>query len=190
MRRIAIILFLFIRCSSLFAQLRKDSCTLEISLLTCSPGVELFSIFGHTAIRVRDSTRGMDIIFNYGTFDDTDPLFYAHFTRGIMNYSLSAETFDSFMVEYQLEHRSVTAQILNLNCNEKVNLYEALRKNTLDENRIYPYRFHTDNCTTRAGKIIEAKPIQLISKAPLLWHLRLQDAQGIRTVGGHRSYRF
>jgi hypothetical protein len=156
MKQIAIILFLFVCCNSLFAQERKDSCTLEISLLTCSPGVELFSIFGHTAIRVLDSTRGMDIVFNYGTFDDTDPLFYAHFTRGIMNYSLSAETFDNFMVEYQMEHRSVTAQILNLNCNEKVNLYEALRKNTLDENRIYQYRFHTDNCTTRAGKIIEA----------------------------------
>ncbi len=156
MKRIAIILFLTVCCSSLFAQVKKDSCTLEISLLTCSPGEELFSIFGHTAIRVRDTVRGMDIVFNYGTFDDTDPLFYAHFTRGIMNYSLSAETFDSFMMEYQLEHRSVIAQILNLTCNEKINLYEALRKNTLDENRIYQYRFHTDNCTTRAGKIIEA----------------------------------
>lgn len=156
MKRTAIILFFIVCCNALFAQSKKDSCTLDISLLTCSPGEELFSIFGHTAIRVRDSTRGMDIVFNYGTFDDTDPLFYAHFTRGIMNYSLSAETFDSFMVEYQMEHRSVFAQILNLSCNEKINLYEALRKNTLDENRIYQYRFHTDNCTTRAGKIIEA----------------------------------
>ena len=156
MKRLAITFLLFICSIFMYAQVKNDTCTMEISLLTCAPGADLYSIFGHTAIRVRDSARGMDIIYNYGTFDDSDPLFYAHFTRGIMNYSLSAETFDSFMLEYQTEHRPVTAQILNLNCTEKIHLYEALRKNTLDENRLYQYRFHTDNCTTRAGKIIES----------------------------------
>lgn len=156
MKRTAIIILFFICSISAFAQANKDSCTLEISLLTCAPGTDLYSIFGHTAIRVRDHTRGMDIVYNYGTFDDTDPLFYIHFTRGIMLYSLSAETLDSFMMEYEMEHRSVWAQILNLNCNEKIRLYESLRKNTLDENRLYQYHFHTDNCTTRAGRIIES----------------------------------
>ena len=51
--------------------------------------------------------RGMDIVYNYGTFDDTDPLFYIHFTQGIMNYSLSAETMYAFMMEYTYEHRAV-----------------------------------------------------------------------------------
>jgi hypothetical protein len=133
-----------------------DSCTMEISLLTCAPGTELYSLFGHTAIRVRDTRRGMDIVYNYGTFDDTDPMFYLKFMRGIMRYSLSAETYDSFMLEYQYEHRAVVAQVLDLSCAEKNRLYEALRKNTLEENRLYDYHFHTDNCTTRAGRIIEA----------------------------------
>jgi hypothetical protein len=132
-----------------------DSCTMEISLLTCAPGTDLYSLFGHTAIRVRDARRGMDIVYNYGTFDDTDPMFYLKFMRGIMRYSLSAETYDSFMQEYEYEHRAVEAQVLNLSCAEKNNLYEALRKNTLEENRYYDYHFHTDNCTTRAGRIIE-----------------------------------
>ena len=56
------------------ARANTDSCTLEISLLTCAPGTDLYSLFGHTAIRVRDSRRGMDIVYNYGTFDDTDPI--------------------------------------------------------------------------------------------------------------------
>jgi len=129
---------------------------MRISLLTCTPGRDLYSLFGHTAIRVQDSARGMDIVYNYGTFDDSDPLFYYNFTKGIMRYSLSAETYTNFMMEYEFEHRGVVAQILNLNCAEKKQLYESLRKNTLDENRFYDYHFHTDNCTTRAGKIIES----------------------------------
>lgn len=32
------------------------------------------------------------------------------------------------------------------------------------------------------GKLIEAKPLQLIAKAPLLWQLRLQDQHGIRVI--------
>jgi Domain of unknown function (DUF4105) len=156
MKRTAIIVLVLICSIKSLAQVNKDSCTLEISLLTCAPGTELYSIFGHTAIRVRDSSRGMDIAYNYGTFDDSDPLFYIHFTKGIMNYFLSAETYDSFMVEYEMEHRPVVAQILNLNCTEKIKLYESLRKNTLEENRFYQYHFHTDNCTTRAGRIIES----------------------------------
>jgi hypothetical protein len=135
---------------------KNDSCTLEISLLTCAPGTDLYSLFGHTAIRVRDIRRGMDVVYNYGTFDDTDPMFYLKFMRGIMRYSLSAETYDSFMQEYIFEHRAVIAQVLEITCIEKNNLYEALRKNTLDENRLYDYHFHTDNCTTRAGRIIES----------------------------------
>lgn len=35
---------------------------------------------------------------------------------------------------------------------------------------------------TLGGKLIEAKPIQLVQKAPLLWQLRLQDSQGIRVI--------
>jgi Domain of unknown function (DUF4105) len=156
MKRIAIILFLSIHSFVSRAQVTSDSCTMEISLLTCSPGKELYSLFGHTAIRISDTRRGMDIVYNYGTFDDSDPLFYFYFTRGIMLYSLSVEPLDSFMKEYKDEHRNVVEQILNLSCEEKNRLYESLRKNTMDENRLYQYHFHTDNCTTRAARIIES----------------------------------
>src|SRR5882672_4705388 len=133
MKRTAFLIIFFIYSFSARTQVNKDSCTMEISLLTCTPGTDLYSIFGHTAIRVRDARRGMDIVYNYGTFDDTDPLFYVHFTKGIMNYSLSAETYDSFMTEYEYEHRPVMGQVLNLDCAEKNQLYEALRGNTLEE---------------------------------------------------------
>jgi hypothetical protein len=143
--------------SQLNAQTKNDSCSLEISLLTCAPGTDLYSLFGHTGIRIRDRQRGMDVVINYGYFDDSDPLFYFHFTNGIMVYSLEAQTFGDFMTEYEVEHRDVVAQVLNLTCEQKKSLYEALRQNADDKNRFYNYQFYADNCTTRAGKMIAAQ---------------------------------
>jgi uncharacterized protein DUF4105 len=152
-RLLLIAFFFFAPCIS-FSQ-TKDTCHLRISLLTCGPGEELYSTFGHTAIRVVDSAANLDIAFNYGTFDDSDPYFYLKFTRGIMRYALSADTFSDFMQEYISDKRSVTEQILNLDCDEKQHLFNALKENTKEENRYYDYQFYLDNCTSRAREIIK-----------------------------------
>ena len=136
------------------AHSQTDTCNLRISLLTCSPGEELYSTFGHTAVRVTDASTGMDMVFNYGTFDDSDPNFYLNFTKGLMNYALSAYPFADFVYEYQSEHRGVIEQVLSLSCAEKNKLFNALRENAQEKNRFYGYYFHTDNCTTRARDII------------------------------------
>jgi hypothetical protein len=139
---------------------RDDSnreCHLRISLLTCSPGEELYSTFGHTAIRVTDSTTGIDMVYNYGTFDDRDPNFYVKFTKGIMIYALSNYSYQDFLLEYSSERRGVIEQTLNLTCAEKQRLYAALQQNALEENRYYNYYFHTDNCTTRARDMVAQK---------------------------------
>ena len=60
------------------ASAQENSCRLRISLLTCTPGEALYSTFGHTALRVIDSTTGKDEVFNYGTFQ-FGPDFYSEF---------------------------------------------------------------------------------------------------------------
>ncbi|MBC7827366.1 MAG: DUF4105 domain-containing protein [Chitinophagaceae bacterium] len=125
-----------------------------MSLLTCSPGEELYSAWGHTAIRVTDQSTGMDMVFNYGTFDDSDPDFYVKFTKGIMHYALSAYPFSDFLLEYEYQHRGIIEQTLLLSCNDKIRIWNALQKNNTDSNRFYYYYFHTDNCTTRARDMI------------------------------------
>jgi Domain of unknown function (DUF4105) len=157
MKRTVLLVSMFLLSLAVRSQENSDSCSLEISLLTCKPGADLYSLFGHTAIRVVDTKRGIDVVYNYGTFDDSDPAFYLKFMRGIMRYSLSAETTENFMQEYEYGHRGVTAQVLNLGCDEKNKLFQALRKNTLEENRYYDYFFQNDNCTTRAGVMIESQ---------------------------------
>jgi hypothetical protein len=126
---------------------------LRISLLTCAPGEELYSTFGHTALRVTDSAAGTDYVFNYGTFE-FGPDFYVQFVRGKLLYYLSVENFYDFVAQYQWESRSIQEQVLQLSCEEKQKLYAALQTNARVENRYYRYDFLFDNCTTRARDIV------------------------------------
>ncbi len=134
---------------------QTDSCNLRISLLTCGPGDDLYSVFGHTAVRVTDKTTHTDIVYNYGTFDFTDPDFYIKFTKGKLLYYVAAEEFGDFMYEYQVDKRSVIEQVLNLSCSEKQRLSEALQINAREENKYYFYEFLFDNCATRIRDILK-----------------------------------
>jgi hypothetical protein len=136
-----------------FAQ--SDSCHLRISILTATPGEELYSTFGHSALRVTDSTNNSDIVYNYGTFNFDEPNFYFKFVRGKLPFYLSTDYFDNFILEYQQENRGITEQVLNLTCSEKYRINELLQENMLGPNRVYKYDFTFDNCTTRLRDLIE-----------------------------------
>ncbi|HTE24911.1 lipoprotein N-acyltransferase Lnb domain-containing protein [Flavitalea sp.] len=141
---------------------QTDSCNLRISILTCGPGEELYSIFGHSAIRITDASTGMDIVYNYGTMEFDDFSFYVKFTKGQMLYSLSYADMDSFLYEYQVTKRSVIEQQLRLTCEDKMRLFEALKLNAREENKYYDYSFLYDNCSTRIRDIISKTPKSLI----------------------------
>src|ERR1700739_4405382 len=74
----------------------QDSSHICISLLTCTPGDELYSTFGHSALRVTDSANSTDIVYNYGTFNFDDKNFYLRFIRGKLLYYLAPEDFQNF----------------------------------------------------------------------------------------------
>ena len=128
---------------------------MRISLLTAAPGDQLYSTFGHSALRVTDSVNNTDIVYNYGTFDFDQPGFYTKFVRGKLNYYLSRNYFESFVAEYQQENRNLTEQVLNLTCTEKQKIQTLLDNNLLPENLYYKYDFLFDNCTTRLRDLVE-----------------------------------
>lgn len=132
----------------------QDSSRIRISLLTCTPGEELYSIFGHSAIRVIDSNSVTDYVFNYGTFDFSDEDFYLKFVRGKLLYFVSLDRTDDFIFDYINEGRGITEQLLNLSAEEKKEIKQALIENLKEENRFYKYDFFLDNCTTRLRDII------------------------------------
>lgn len=132
----------------------QDSSRLRISLLTCTPGNELYSIFGHSAIRIVDSNNINDLVFNYGTFNFNDDEFYIKFIKGKLNYFVSVQQTEDFIYSYTEEGRGITEQILNLSEQEKNDIKHALIENLKEENKYYQYDFFYDNCTTRLRDII------------------------------------
>jgi len=133
----------------------QDSCRIRISLLTCTPGTELYSTFGHSAFRVFDSINNRDLVFNYGTFDFDDPKFYNKFVKGKLLYFVSIDTIPSFLAEYDYYKRGITEQAINISCDEKQKLVALLFENAKEENKYYRYDFNYDNCTTRLRDILE-----------------------------------
>ncbi len=137
------------------AQPKTLSNEATISLLTCGEGNDLYSIFGHTALRVYDPVQNIDVAFNYGTFAFSDD-FYYQFTMGKLNYRLSAEPFNRFVEGYQYENRWVREQVLNLDSLQKDRAYNFLVNNLKPENAYYLYDFFYDNCSHRSADVFQS----------------------------------
>lgn len=130
--------------------------SVEISLLTCQPHDEVYSLYGHTAIRYHElRPGGYDLAFNYGVFDFKKPHFVMRFVFGLTDYELGAYPFKYFKREYERFGSLVTEQVLNLTNEEKLALHDALAINLRPENRVYRYNYFYNNCTTKARDIIE-----------------------------------
>lgn len=131
--------------------------SVEFSLLTCQPHDEVYSLYGHTAIRYHElRPGGLDWAFNYGVFDFKKPHFVARFVFGLTDYELGAYPYKYFVKEYQRFGSMVTEQVLNLTDEEKMALHDALAINLRPENKIYRYNYFYNNCTTKARDIIES----------------------------------
>lgn len=128
--------------------------SVHVSLLTCSPHQEVYSLYGHTALRVVDERRSMDVAVNYGVFDFNASFFVLRFVFGLTDYEMGVLPFEIFCREYQIYGSEVRQQEIALTAEEKAVILDALAENSLPENRVYRYNFFYDNCTTRARKMI------------------------------------
>ena len=148
-----ILLLLWFGFGTLYAQ--HPNPRMVISVLTCSPGDELYSIYGHNALRVVDYETGTDLVYNYGTFDFNTQGFALKFMRGQLPYLLSVARYDDFMYEYEYFNRSVSEQILNIDSTATEKIATFLKINMLPENRAYKYDFFKDNCATRIRDVLD-----------------------------------
>lgn len=137
--------------------MRQEPEPLQVSLLTCGPGTEVYELFGHTALRVRQpGPGGFDYVFNYGMFDFNAPAFVWRFTKGETDYCLGVNDFRTFLFNYVMRESRVDEQILNLTPEQSRALFDALLVNAMPENRVYRYNFLFDNCATRPRNMVEA----------------------------------
>ena len=126
------------------AEAPKLSPEAQISILTCGPGSELYSLFGHSAIRVKDPVKQIDVVFNYGTFS-FDENFYFNFAMGRLNYRLSISNMEQFMYTYLNQKYGLKTLIVEwagsiiagvktyLRQDHAVTLFAKILKNECDE---------------------------------------------------------
>jgi len=148
-----LLILLSFQFNNLYSQ--KLSETAEISLLTCNPGEDLYSVFGHNAVRIKDTKKHIDWVYNYGTFSFKEPNFYLKFVRGRLNYLLTVNHMRDFLRSYKRGNRSVYEQVLNLNQTQKQKIFDFVENNRKPENRYYLYDFFFDNCATRIRDVME-----------------------------------
>lgn len=161
--RVFVVQILFV-LSQVVAWASPATDSLRVSLLTCSPGKEIFELYGHTALRITNmkatadpamDSHTNDMVFNFGVFSFNQPHFIARFVKGDTDYTMDAVPFDIFLSSYFRDGRNVEEQILNLNQPEAHRLLQALQDLWSQETWSYRYNFFKDNCTTRARNIIE-----------------------------------
>lgn len=136
------------------AQSMRNPDSIQISLLTCSPGKEVWAQYGHTAIRYYDKESGEDLAINYGIFSLDQTYFIPRFVLGMTDYRMGVQPMDMFLTQYSYEGRGVVEQILNLSTEDKEVIYKALQENMKPENVVYRYNYFFDNCTTRARDML------------------------------------
>ena len=137
-----------------YKQWTEDISNTEISVLTCSPGDEIYSIFGHTAVRVYNPNTKVDAVVNYGLFDFNQESFVYRFVKGETDYMCGVENFNSFLYSYAWRGSGVKATVLDLTDAEKERIIRVLTNDLKPQNREYRYNFAYNNCATKIRDIV------------------------------------
>ena len=129
----------------------------EISVLTCDPGNEIYSLFGHSALRIKNPVNGQDLVVNWGLFEFSESQFQFgyDFAKGRLKYYMGIQLMSNFITEYRRSKRGIREQVLNLSNQEKNQIIQLLEENYKPENRKYKYEFFYDNCSSRLRDIIK-----------------------------------
>lgn len=161
---LALALFPFTRTAALEAiesqdqyALPADMSGVHFYLITVDVGDMVWDNFGHTALRVFDENSNTDVVFNWGVFRiDGGPVSFSYnFFKGIMNYELGTQSPNQEFAMYRSQERSVWQDKINLTNPQKEILYRRLLWNLQAENRVYPYQYFFDNCTTRVRDYLD-----------------------------------
>jgi Domain of unknown function (DUF4105) len=155
MKRFLLFLIPLLFVFNCFSQQIKLSNNATISILTCDTGAELYSLYGHTAIRINDPINGIDFVGNFGTFDFNTPNFYLKFIKGDLQYFGTYSTFEEFISEYEYLKRGVYEQVLNLSASQKQALFDELKMKLTSNDKFYTYKFIDKNCTTLIADLLQ-----------------------------------
>ncbi len=162
-KRLLLILSFLFKLQLAFSQISPITENTKVSVLTVDVADEAHSLYGHTAIRIKDTSSGIDLVYNYGMFDFATENFILKFIKGDLEYYAAAYSYDDFDYSYKIDNRSIYEQVLTISLDEKRKLYEKLNQSINSEDRYYTYKFIDKNCTTKVidvlNEVLENKPI-------------------------------
>lgn len=127
---------------------------LSIRLLTFSPGDDIASWFGHTALHVRDSRLNVDRVYNYGMFSFGSDML-PKFLMGRLEFWVGRASYERTIKLYESLDRSIRVQELNILPEKRLEIARFLAWNVRPENRHYLYDHYNDNCATRIRDVID-----------------------------------
>ncbi len=124
-------------------------------LMTYGTAERVEEQFGHNAIWIRDSARGIDQVYNFGFFDFDKPGFYNEYLFGEMVYFALARSPEEELSYYRWRNRDVRAQLLNLTPVQIRRLTDWLEARVRPETRDFRYDYYFNNCSTRVRDALD-----------------------------------
>jgi len=121
----------------------------KVYLMVVGPyNKDFASIWGHSAIWIKDDKNGIDKIYNFGA-----PAYGGNFMLNLLLGRLKFYLDDKFTLKselntYRIAKRDVSLYEINITYKEKQKLFNYLNNKLKPENKYYIYEFYKKNCTT------------------------------------------
>ena len=130
---------------------------LRVELVTFGPGATVSESFGHSAIRLTEtSTDGVDRLYNLGHADPDGVGFYLDVLAGEATFVGVEREADAELDRYRAADRSIRRQELTLEAERGRWLARELRTRVPEGGMTYRYDYLRKNCTTQVRDLLDA----------------------------------
>jgi hypothetical protein len=127
----------------------------RLELLVFGPDDDVFSRYGHAAIRVVEPD-GQDRVFNFGITSFNRPGYIAEFLEGRVKFWGKESTWAKTLASYRKWDRDVTRHRLKLTAAQADALVARMERDVKPEFREYVYDTFRENCATRLRDYVDA----------------------------------
>ena len=117
------------------------------------PGPDLYSFWGHSAVRVVDPVKG-DLVYNFGSVDFSGN-FFMRMVRGEVEAFVGVSSYDATERSYIAEDRTFTRRVLDLTPAQAESVATHLERYLHGDRHSYVYHHFKDNCVTRVADEID-----------------------------------
>jgi len=125
-----------------------------LTLVTIDPGPDLYSAWGHSALRVQDPASGRDLVYDFGVFRPTPAHVRDLFLRGA-TYSLGIRSWGRAVARAEAQGRGIRGQAIHLSAARARALVDALEARRQSGAGSYRYDVVANNCTTRLRDVVD-----------------------------------